>query len=162
MGTRSAIIVERTDGKWAHVYCHWDGYPEHHGPILLGSYATQERAEALVAPGDMSSLAEQCDKPHGHTFDNRVEGYTVYYGRDRGEKGTAAKVKATLAAAWPGTDTGAEYIYVWKRGEGWHIGDADEGSETLKPLAAVMAGSEPEPKPNVKAFGGNFVIGTRK
>lgn len=163
MGTRSNIIVERRDGKWSRVYCHWDGYPSHHGPILTEHYQTQQKAEALVRRGDMSSLAENCTKPQGHSFDHPKDGYCVYYGRDRGEKDTQAEIFDTLAEAWPDENSGAEYVYVWKRAEhAWFVGDADEGQQTLQPLAAVVKGEAEPPKPNVKAFGGNFVIGTRK
>ncbi len=161
MGTRSDIIVERADGKWARIYCHWDGYLDHNGTILAEHYNTQERAEAVVAPGDMSSLAEKCDKPKGHSYQTPVPGYSVYYGRARGETDVNATIGDSLAAVWPGSDTGTEYTYVWKRDGGWFVGDADEGSEPLVPLAQALAG-ENVPKPNVKAFGGNFVIGTRK
>lgn len=175
MSTRSDIIVERTDGTWARIYCHYDGYLEHNGQILHDHYNSQDRAEAVVAPGDMSTLAEHCDKPPGHSFDNKVRGYCVYYGRDRGETDVDAEIGDSLAAVWPGSDTGTEYTYVWFAGcvgddqantrasnrQGWYVGDADEGSETLVPLADALAGKD-VPKPNVKAFGGNFVIGTRK
>jgi len=86
MGTRSDIIVHRADGKWARVYCHWDGYLSHNGRILFDHYTSQKQAEKLVSHGDMSSLAPRCSKPKGHSFDKPVKGFTVYYGRDRGEK----------------------------------------------------------------------------
>jgi hypothetical protein len=162
MGTRSDIIVQRKDGTWARIYCHWDGYLEHNGVILLEHYNTQELAEAVVAPGDMSSLKEKCDKPAGHSYDHQVEGHTVYYGRDRGETNVGPRVGDSLPAVWPGSDTGTEYTYVWKTDSGWWVGDADEGSETLVPLKQAIEGKVEPPKPNVKAFGGNFVIGARK
>lgn len=161
MGTRSDIIVERRDGKWARIYCHWDGYLEGNGKTLQEHYQDQRVVEALVKPGDMSSLHESCVKPPGHSFDKPVKGFCVYYGRDRGETDVDAKIGDSLAAVWPGSNTGTEYTYVWKVGKGWFVGDADEGSETLVPLADALAGIN-APKPNVKAFGGNFVIGTRK
>ncbi len=160
MSTRSDIIVERADGKWARIYCHNDGYLEHNGRLLASYYNSQERAEAVVAPGDMSSLNEQCSRPEGHSFDTPIKPYSVYYGRDLGETDTDATIGDSLAAVWPGSDTGTEYTYVWKRGAGWFVGDADQGSETLTPLADALAGKN-VPKPNVKAFGGNFVIGKR-
>ena len=162
MGTRSDIIVEHTNGTWKRIYCHWDGYPEHNGRILHDHYNSQKLAEAVVKPGDMSSLAEKCTKPKGHSYDNRVEGYTVYYGRDRKEKNVAGVVGDSLAAVWPDENTGTEYTYVWRKGEGWFVGDADEGQQSLKVLHDVLVGSDEPPKPNIKAFGGNFVIGTRK
>ena len=113
MGTRSDIIVHRTDGKWARVYCHWDGYLDHNGQILFEHYETQSKAEELIAPGDMSSLSEKCSKPDGHSYETPVKGYTIYYGRDRGEKKVDAKVGDTLAEVWPPKDTWTEFTYVW-------------------------------------------------
>lgn len=34
MATRSTIGYETADGKYRGVYCHYDGYPKHMGPIL--------------------------------------------------------------------------------------------------------------------------------
>ena len=56
MGTRSAIGYELPSGKIKAVYCHWDGYPKHHLPILIEHYNTLEKAKALIKPGSMSSL----------------------------------------------------------------------------------------------------------
>jgi hypothetical protein len=167
MGTRSDIIVERLDGTWKRVYCHWDGYISHNGKMLFEHYNSQERAEAVVAPGDMSSLHEKCDKPEGHSYETKVPGYSVYYGRDRGETDVDGTVGDSLSAVWPDGDTGTEYTYVYMKNprtdvREWYVGDADEGSETLVRLEDALSGVTEEPKPNVKAFGGNFVIGTRK
>lgn len=96
MGTRSAIIV-KVGNLYKGIYCHWDGYPTHNGKILLEHYNSQERVEALIALGDLSSLRENLAPPEGvvHTFDkpymeNPHDNYshtkvTVAYGRDRGE-----------------------------------------------------------------------------
>lgn len=56
MGTRSAIGYVRPDGTIRAVYCHWDGYPSHHLPILKVYYNTLEKAKKLIKPGSMSSL----------------------------------------------------------------------------------------------------------
>lgn len=159
MSTRSDIIVECTDGTWARIYCHFDGYLEGVGQTLSDHYNSQERAEAVVAPGDMSSLSERCSKPEGHSFDHPVKSYSVYYGRDRGETGVAANVGDSLAAVWPEKDTWTEYTYVWKKDHGWLVGNADEGDQTLVPLAIALKG-EAVPKPDVKSpFG---VLWSRK
>lgn len=166
MGTRSDIIVERTDGTWKRIYCHWDGYPDHNGRLLHEHYSSQELADAVVAPGDMSSLDEKCDKPEGHSYETKVKGYSVYYGRDRGETDTDGKVGKTLKAVWP-KNSGTEFTYVWstlhpKNEPQWFVGDPDKTPDSLVPLADVLAGAAPIPDSNVKAFGGNFVIGKRK
>lgn len=113
MGTRSDIIVHRADGKWHRVYCHWDGYLSHNGKILFDHYTAQKQVEALVAPGDLSSLAPKCTKPKGHSFDEAVKGYCVYYGRDRGEDDVAGTIGDTLFEVWPEQDAWTEFTYVW-------------------------------------------------
>lgn len=152
MGTRSDIIVQRADGKWARIYCHWDGYLEHNGKILAESYADQAKAEELVSHGDLSSLAHHCSKPPGHTFDKRVEGYCVYYGRDRGESGTEPKIGATLEAVWPAAGSWTEFTYVKPFEKPWLLGNPDESGGTLTPLSDAMAGKVKKTFP-VKAFG---------
>lgn len=89
MATRSTIAIELADGKVKQVYCHWDGYLDHNGKILLANYAEHEKAAALVELGDISSLGEEVGEKHD--FDARYDrtdprdAWTKYYGRDRGE-----------------------------------------------------------------------------
>lgn len=151
MGTRSDIIVHMSDGTWKRVYCHWDGYLEHNGRILFDHYTDQAIVEALVAPGDMSMLDKHCDKPDGHTFDHPKEGYTVYYGRDRGETDVDGVTGSSLAEVWPEDDCWTEFTYVWDEGK-WWVGDPDEGSQTLIDLGEALLGNRVL-KPAVKAFG---------
>ncbi len=158
MGTRSDIIVHRTDGKWHRIYCHWDGYLDHAGRILFDHYTSQAQAEALVALGDLSSLAESPAKPAGHSFDNRVKGYCVAYGRDRGEKDVAGLIADTLPGCWPEEGTWTEFTYVWTDGR-WLVGDPDEGSQALFDLGDVLAGKKMI-QPAIKAFG--CVIGKHR
>ena len=54
MGTRSRIAVMHGPVAKS-VYCHWDGYLEHNGAILLEHYDSS-KANQLVALGDLSSL----------------------------------------------------------------------------------------------------------
>jgi len=96
MATRSRIAVRVSQGmaifgkdvkagQVIHIYSHWDGYPDAKIPTLTKSYNTEEKAIALIIQGNISSLSDSCEKPEGHTFENPTEGYTTYYGRDRGE-----------------------------------------------------------------------------
>jgi len=34
MSTRAQIAIEVRPGEWAHIYCHYDGYPRHMLPAL--------------------------------------------------------------------------------------------------------------------------------
>lgn len=90
MGTRSSIVVKVGD-KVKGIYCHWDGYPSHNGRILIGHYNSQELAEQVISLGDLSSLDVSMECPDGHTYSTPKDGYSIAYGRDRGEDDTDAK-----------------------------------------------------------------------
>ena len=64
MSTRSTIAVNHADGTVSQIYCHFDGYLDNNGVILLQHYTTQQLAEQLVSGGDMSALEyspQQCE-----------------------------------------------------------------------------------------------------
>ena len=138
MGTRSDIIIHKSDGTWQRNYCHWDGYLEHNGRILLDHYATQGKADALALLGDISSLAPKCTKPAGHTFDKPVRGYCVAYTRDRKEQNSMGMAGATLAAVWPEEGCWTEFTYVFDNGI-WYVGNPEEGTQTLVKLSDALA-----------------------
>lgn len=58
MSTRSFICVEQDDGSYKGVYCHSDGYLTYNGAMLLDHYNSREKADALIALGDLSLLAK--------------------------------------------------------------------------------------------------------
>jgi hypothetical protein len=70
MATRSNIAVQISQTKVISVYCHFDGYPSHHLPILNEHYNTLEKALELISEGNISVLDEK---------------ETIYYGRDKKE-----------------------------------------------------------------------------
>lgn len=90
MSTRSVIGLERPDGSIKCVYCHFDSYPSHHGPILLLGYPTADEVEALLEGGDISILGNVPGLVQD--FRQPQPGWTLYYGRDREEEGTEARV----------------------------------------------------------------------
>ena len=47
MSTKSKIAIKVGDNKYKHIYSHWDGYPEHHVPILKNNYNTEKKVEKL-------------------------------------------------------------------------------------------------------------------
>ena len=91
MATRSVIgKYNNTTGGVKSVYCHYDGYPEYVGKILVNHYNTPEKVTKLISMGDISSLEKSIGKKHDFNMPyNEKEklGYTTFYGRDRGEKG---------------------------------------------------------------------------
>lgn len=89
MATRSYIGLETEDGIAQAVYCHWDGYPEYNGKMLLKHYSTREKVKELIALGSLSSLGEKVAPDEGdttHSFETPTKGVTIAYHRDRGEE----------------------------------------------------------------------------
>ena len=142
MGTRSRIGVMHGD-KLKSVYCHWDGYLDNNGRILLEHYDSS-KANHLVAMGDISSLDKEVAIPEGvqHSFQDPLDGITVFYGRDRGETGTEFQVDEDFVSFMERVDgCGAEYYYIMKDGV-WYCGDSYNSSPIsgkLVPLAEALA-----------------------
>lgn len=142
MGTRSTIAVKHGERIKA-IYCHWDGYLEHNGAILLEHY-NSAKANNLVALGDMSSLRAEIGEQHAFSkFDTpgietcvHNEDWCTFYGRDRGETGTEFKSFGSEAEWMDYYDgVGAEYYYVMDNGV-WYV---SAYRKPLKPLHEVIA-----------------------
>ena len=137
MGTRSRIGVMHGDNLKS-VYCHWDGYLDHNGRILLNHYDSS-KANFLVALGDLSSLREEIGEKHD--FDDRDYEGCNFYGRDRGETGTEFKVAHTFDEFYDQVDAcGGEWYYVMRDGV-WYVGNTYSVSyrKQLVPLADALA-----------------------
>ena len=146
MGTRSRIGVMHGD-KVKSIYCHWDGYLEHNGQILL-NYYDSARANNLVALGDLSSLRPNIGEKHAFSqfelpadeveaFKALTEDMCTFYGRDRGEKGVEFKVAQTFAEFLEQAEgCDAEYYYIMKDGV-WYCGDTYESTPLSKKLTVL-------------------------
>jgi hypothetical protein len=141
MATRSRIAIENQDGTVNSVYCHWDGYPEHNGVILFKKYNTQEKVEALIALGSISSLREEIEIPEGvnHNFEKQVENITVAYHRDRGEDLSISS--HNNAEDFMRSDV-EEYGYIFTAAGEWRFinGHTDPSQRELKSLEGVLDG----------------------
>ena len=89
MATRSTIALEFADGTVEQVYCHWDGYLDNNGVILLQHWSDPFKLRELIDLGDMSSLGERIGTQH--PFDKAPQGECTFYLRDRKESGCEAK-----------------------------------------------------------------------
>lgn len=87
MSTRSTISALTNDGKNVRtVYCHFDGYPEYMGNMLLSNYTDNDKVQKLMDLGDLSSVQEHVEpKTDFHCFDNPEDDCCIAYHRDRGE-----------------------------------------------------------------------------
>ena len=118
MATRSMIGKLNDNGTVTAIYCHWDGYLEHNGSILAENYTNPNRVDQLMELGDLSVLGQYIGEKHD--FDNRTLGYCSAYGRDRGEKDTAAKTYSLSEynATKMGDKRGVDYVYLFD-GKEW-------------------------------------------
>ena len=117
MSTNSTISLQHHNGSVRSIYCHWDGYPEHVGKILVENYDTIGKIETLLDLGSLSSLGESARKPYSHTYDTPVLGYCVAYGRDRCEEDEEAQNFDSLDEM---LDYNSEqYNYVFK--DQWYV-----------------------------------------
>ena len=146
MGTRSRIAVMHGD-KCKSVYCHWDGYLDHNGRILLNHYDSA-KANHLVALGGLSSLRKYIGDQHD--FDGpegQDNNWCDFYGRDRGESGNEFVVDHDFESFMKRVnDSSAEFYYIMKDGE-WFVGDnygSTPMSGRLVPLAEALADQDIE------------------
>lgn len=101
MSTNATIIVQRPGTQeYASIYTHWDGYPSHHGKILLEHYNTYEKVVELIQLGQLSELNETADT-------------CISYHRWRGED-KDIEVSSNL-----NDHTDFEYAYLFRDGGWW-------------------------------------------
>ena len=126
MSTNSTIAVVHTNGTVSQIYVHWDGYIEAAGKCLFENYATLEKAEALVALGNLSSLEARLapDDDETHNFVDSADNVCVAYARDRGEEGQQAEVYASVDEL-DSQGREEEYHYLFAAGQ-WFVREQGE------------------------------------
>ncbi len=131
MSTRSTIAILNRDGSNESIYCHFDGYPEHVGKVLLENYNTTSIVQALMRLGDLSILGPVMAPAGGskHSYNKPIEGVTVAYRRDRGETECLAKRCESfdlLLKSFAAGDCGAVYLYIYDvTGEAWYYAECN-------------------------------------
>ena len=154
MGTRSTIALEYADGTVEQVYCHWDGYLEHNGQILLKHYSNPFILRDLIDLGDLSSLRPTIGTKHAFSqfelraeevagFKLLTENMCTFYGRDRGETGTEWKTHTNFVDFFAEVEgSWCEWYYIMRDGV-WYVGNRYETDEKffqkLVPLAEALA-----------------------
>jgi hypothetical protein len=135
MATRSRIGILNEDGTVSSVYCHWDGYPSHHGKILSEHYTDPEKVKKLINLGSLSILDKDVYTTEPHTFEKPKEGVTVAYHRDRGEDYDPPRINGTLDEYFE--DDNEEYGYLFVDGE-WLVKPCygDRPIQTIKEALA--------------------------
>jgi len=133
MGTRSRIGYELADHTVVSVYCHWDGYVEHNGKVLVEHYQNREDVQDLIDGGSMSSLRTRGTWELTNTLrDERGEYITDCEGNimsenDRApqplyhsERGDEVEVLHTSFDEFAsGNLGGEEYVYLFDLNDNW-------------------------------------------
>ena len=112
-GTRWGVGIEAPSGKVISTYGHYDGYPSWVGKHLKRYYNNSAKVKELMKLGKqgISTLGKKIKGSKDHSFDKPDKDVTVFYGRDRGEKGNAT-------SNWKDRDSvkfnsGEEFFYIW-------------------------------------------------
>ncbi len=127
MGTRSRVgVMHGTVCK--SVYCHYDGYLEYTGKLLLDHY-NSATANQLVALGDNSGVQKSLEDMNFYS--------------DRGEDNVSWQVAHTFEEFLEQVDNcGGEYYYIMRDGE-WYAGSVYDTKglvmNGLTPLAEAVA-----------------------
>ena len=112
-GTRWGVGIEDPSGRIVSTYGHYDGYPQHTGKLLKRYYNSPQKAKQLLKLGKagISFLDKSMKGGKDHSFEKPKKGETIFYARDRGEKGN-------YISKWRDRDgvkfeAGEEYAYIY-------------------------------------------------
>lgn len=124
MSTRALVGIELNDGTVRSSYVHSDGYPDYLGDLLINHYSDPEILREAIELGDASMWDKTFVIPEGceHSFDNRHDGVSVYYGRDRDEVGIEACTHKSVDA-FINNDCDQEFSYVFNVDGLWVMKD---------------------------------------
>ena len=127
MSTRSYIAMKTGENTYRAIYCHYEQHP-----------AVVFEIAVMLDLGCISSLREKLEPDAGshHCFDTPDKDVTVFYGRDRGEKGQEAvvctKEQLTDPHSW------IEYVYVFDNGT-WYYSEIERNDfSEFQPLAPAI------------------------
>lgn len=133
MGTRSRIGIEMPDHTIVSVYCHWDGYVEHNGKILVEHYQNREDVQELIDGGGISSLRTRQngwdlpsalrdengeylhDEEGNLMYENDREPQPLYYT----ERGEELDIQHTSFYEFVSGGCGEEFAYLYDLNGNW-------------------------------------------
>ena len=128
MATRSLIGMNLDKGITKIIYCHWDGYPEHNGQLLVNNYNSPSAVFDLMELGDLSSLdvtLDQCKAYH----------------RDRNEPWGMVEPRDinTSELDVVANNYGVDYVYIYNNEYEWECSRLNYASGKLTPVNILAA-----------------------
>jgi len=108
MATRSLIGMNLDNGITKIIYCHWDGYPEHNGQLLVDNYTSPSAVFELMELGDLSSLDATLTS-------------CVAFHRDQKEPWGMVEPRDVNTSELDavGKDYGVDYVYIYNNEYEW-------------------------------------------
>ena len=136
MSTNATVSLKTKKGIQS-IYCHWDGYPEYLGNILMGNYCNEEKIQNLLNQGDASIIDEKIDfdPKYEHSFEKRQEGSCLFYHRDRGETLETHFFKTISEML---KSFGQQHNYYYHDGIWYHCEPLESSKNQWLPLAVVL------------------------
>ena len=125
MSTNSRIGIRNENGTITSIYCHWDGYPEHNGKLLLEHWTDREKVEELIKLGNLSELGQEIGENHSfkeHRENEELKKWCLFYGRDRDDEDQGAETHEDDEY-----EILEEFNYLFSRNGEWLVGDDDQG-----------------------------------
>jgi hypothetical protein len=128
MATRSRIGIRNDDDSVDSIYCHWDGYPQYNGRILMEHYQDESKVRELIALGSLSSLGAEIGEKHDFSnphryntperdaWDAQHSNICTAYFRDRGDLNCEPNHHQNPQDMLLNSNGGEEYWYIWHYG----------------------------------------------
>lgn len=150
MATRSTIALEFADGTVGAVYCHWDGYLDHNGKILLNNYTDPYKLRELIELGSVSSLRDEIGVKHPtdapsrfadpvayEAFQEKYGHMTTFHDRDFGQSESAASYFKDFDEYVKEHDY-QEYEYILRNDGVWYVSQGDEYVPLMEAIIEMM------------------------
>lgn len=139
LATRSTIARLNADHTVTAIYCHFDGYIDHHGHILKDHYMDPVKIDQLISLGDLSQLNPEIGEKQNFACPTN-KNWCLAYGRDRSEPNAVARTYMNIQS-W--LDDGQEYNYLWD-GTEWLVSGYGTHDELRSLVQVILEGERDE------------------
>lgn len=136
MATTSTIAIQHEDGTVEQISCHWDGYPEHNGKLLLTYWTDPSKISEIMNLGNLSELGQMIGEKQD--FNSPNQAWCLAYGRDRNESDTQSLKFANLDE-YLIEGTIGDYNYIFIKGQWLVFSRRKEKMQSLTDVLNILA-----------------------